>query len=755
MVDPTSDPNSAEAKDAANDAAPWTKSRRQTPVADGITFHETEHGSGFHVAADKNEKIDSAWREPNGWYEGQNKWSVVAINFPRAFESDDAVTAHTVAQKAFPGAYRDFTARMFDQPDEALGYAKMKNYYGAGIDHFETPLDHRIVVAPELNEKIDPAWRHPDGHYVSDGAKAGARASVVALSFPERFDPIELAAAHQDAKDFFPDIYEKVIAFERDAEQTRPASQDETALRSTTVAPAAEPPRVDVGPPATKTEPSVRDLMSAFDDEAPAAKAEAATSPTTETNRSERNQAAQTIVSASSTEGTNPSTSSEPPLPKAQPALKDLMSAFDETPPTIVNPDATKAVSATHEKSARNDFTNSSDGEAPGNLPEPNDSRRQLPNNPFTDDRTSAASPQKPLERSDNINQSHEREAPQQPEPNHPNPNREHSSSPNNQEFMRRVTAGEAIVSAFASAFQRRPRTEPSAAGEANPSTDQSVATPMTSRSPSSPQTDGASASAKGDTPQPNPVPPLSAVSQPAQAPAAEGVSGKPMRGSLGLRNLLTDFRPERSESISVAQTAPQDPASAPQAGSARALFDRFNQSRMQPRRDGELMQTAEGAATAAVGAFADLEKADSAAILSRIREAAATSSGGIKEVLSEMRPGGAYEDLRRDFNAALARDEKFSASYEKAANALDAYAEHRNAAAPVLPKANASVLAKLEALDEQIVKASSELPGRDSGKSALDETLDKGREAVKNLVDSLRNAFSREGPSASPGLSP
>lgn len=227
------------------------------------------------------------------------------------------------------------------------------------------------------------------------------------------------------------------------------------------------------------------------------------------------------------------------------------------------------------------------------------------------------------------------------------------------------------------------------------------------------------------------------------------------MRGSLGLRNLLTDFRPERSESISVAQTAPQDPASAPQAGSARALFDRFNQSRMQPRRDGELMQTAEGAATAAVGAFADLEKADSAAILSRIREAAATSSGGIKEVLSEMRPGGAYEDLRRDFNAALARDEKFSASYEKAANALDAYAEHRNAAAPVLPKANASVLAKLEALDEQIVKASSELPGRDSGKSALDETLDKGREAVKNLVDSLRNAFSREGPSASPGLSP
>ncbi|PPQ33246.1 hypothetical protein CCR94_02265 [Rhodoblastus sphagnicola] len=228
------------------------------------------------------------------------------------------------------------------------------------------------------------------------------------------------------------------------------------------------------------------------------------------------------------------------------------------------------------------------------------------------------------------------------------------------------------------------------------------------------------------------------------------------MRGSLALRNLLTDFRPERSESISVQKTAPaQDPASPAQPGGARALFERFNQNRMQPRRDADLAQTAERAATAAVGAFEALEKTDSAAILSRIREAAEASPGGIKEVLSEMRPGGAYDNLRKEFNATLARDENFSASYEKAASALDAYAEHREAAAPVLPTANAGILARLEALDEQIVKASSELPGKDSGKSALDEALDKGREAVKDLVDSIRSAFSRQGPSASPGLSP
>ena len=175
----------------------------------------------------------------------------------------------------------------------------------------------------------------------------------------------------------------------------------------------------------------------------------------------------------------------------------------------------------------------------------------------------------------------------------------------------------------------------------------------------------------------------------------------------------------------------------------------------MQPRRDADMTQATEHAAANAVRSFEALEKANSTAILSRIREAAEATPGGMNEVLSEMKPGGAFEDLRKEFNAALSRDEHFSNSYENAVNALETYADQRSAAAPALQKANASVLARLEALDEQIVKASTELPGKDSAKSAFDEAMENGREAVKALFESLKGMFSRQAPSPSMSASP
>jgi ABC-type transporter Mla subunit MlaD len=126
-----------------------------------------------------------------------------------------------------------------------------------------------------------------------------------------------------------------------------------------------------------------------------------------------------------------------------------------------------------------------------------------------------------------------------------------------------------------------------------------------------------------------------------------------------------------------------------------------------------------------------------------------------MKEVLSEMRPGGAYENLRKEFNATLARDENFSAAYENAAGALDAFADQREKAAPILQNGNAGLLARLEALDQQIVKASAEVPGKEAGKSNLDEALQNGREALTQAFETIRNVFSRHSPSASPGMSP
>ncbi|MBB4200181.1 hypothetical protein GGD83_004008 [Rhodoblastus sphagnicola] len=47
------------------------------------------------------------------------------------------LTAHTVAQEAYPEAYRDFTAKMSKQPDEDLGYVKIANDHGAGTERID------------------------------------------------------------------------------------------------------------------------------------------------------------------------------------------------------------------------------------------------------------------------------------------------------------------------------------------------------------------------------------------------------------------------------------------------------------------------------------------------------------------------------------------------------------------------------------------------------------------------------------------
>ena len=73
----------------------------------------------------------------------------------------------------------------------------------------------------------------------------------------------------------------------------------------------------------------------------------------------------------------------------------------------------------------------------------------------------------------------------------------------------------------------------------------------------------------------------------------------------------------------------------------------------------------------------------------------------------------------------------------------------------PILQSRNDGVLARLEALDQEIVKVSAAVPGKDAGNSALEEALEKGRAALDKALDAVRNVFNRQGPSASPSFSP
>ena len=157
---------------------------------------------------------------------------------------------------------------------------------------------------------------------------------------------------------------------------------------------------------------------------------------------------------------------------------------------------------------------------------------------------------------------------------------------------------------------------------------------------------------------------------------------------------------------------------------------------------------------------LAAVEKNHAASILERMREAA-KNNGGMEKVMSEMAPGGAFEDLRKEFDRAMSEEPGFQKAYDKAANDLSSYATHRGVVAEISKARPATSLGNLETIDREIVTAAAQMPGKEAGKSALDEAAEKAKEIFKDLVDAIRGAFthdhgndahSRPSPSPSPG---
>ena len=259
------------------------------------------------------------------------------------------------------------------------------------------------------------------------------------------------------------------------------------------------------------------------------------------------------------------------------------------------------------------------------------------------------------------------------------------------------------------------------------------------------------------------------AASKDAGAPALPSLLDR-----LAVRSILDNLRRQEPRA-SVSQTAPTPGATAAASAASSAAPDAaakaaspagglrdklgvFTADRMQARRDAEEFKGASRAGTAVLASLEALERQETTGILMKIRDAA-SANGGIEHVLSEMRPGGTFEDLRKEFNVALSHDEGFAAAYEKTTGALSSYAETRAGmiSAPC-PRADVN-LARLETLDQEIGAAARTLPGLKDGKNALDEALEGGKEAVEKAFTAIRQAFTRDadvrGPSPSPGLGP
>jgi hypothetical protein len=77
-------------------------------------------------------------------------------------------------------------------------------------------------------------------------------------------------------------------------------------------------------------------------------------------------------------------------------------------------------------------------------------------------------------------------------------------------------------------------------------------------------------------------------------------------------------------------------------------------ESQMQERRDERALGRVERSGRAALEALDAFRIGEGAIMMNRIRAAARTEPGGIAAVLSEMRQGGRFADLRQQFNSAL-----------------------------------------------------------------------------------------------------
>ncbi len=204
------------------------------------------------------------------------------------------------------------------------------------------------------------------------------------------------------------------------------------------------------------------------------------------------------------------------------------------------------------------------------------------------------------------------------------------------------------------------------------------------------------------------------------------------------------------------AETKPQTAANKTQTSLGSRLAG-YTENRKQPERDTEALKQAHSAAENALAATNDFRTTQGAALLNKIQDAAATTKGGIREVLSEMRTNGAYEDLRKEFDALYTQNASFRDSYDRAASTLAKYGDKRgDVAATIHNQPQNPIAGKIKALDEEIAKATADIPGATEGQSITEKLAEKAREIVDAILEKLRNTFNRNhDPSPSPSPSP
>ena len=263
---------------------------------------------------------------------------------------------------------------------------------------------------------------------------------------------------------------------------------------------------------------------------------------------------------------------------------------------------------------------------------------------------------------------------------------------------------------------------------------------------PARPQASGPQpASAAPAQPAASVRPALTANARAADAPAQTTVNAQQVQFRGTLRDILASARPPEP-----ATPPPWSNEPAPLTG----RLENYEQ-RKADQSSNRLVSNAQEAAQNAVRAVTALGAGPGSGVLSKIRQAAAGDPDGLPGVMAGMQPGGRYEQLRAEFNAAMTSERAFAASYDKAVSTAGQYATAREAVGADLARRGidpAPVEAQFAAMDKAIGEGTAALPGRDAGKSMQQELAEKAAEFFRQLMERVRSAIS---PEQKPGAAP
>jgi hypothetical protein len=175
-------------------------------------------------------------------------------------------------------------------------------------------------------------------------------------------------------------------------------------------------------------------------------------------------------------------------------------------------------------------------------------------------------------------------------------------------------------------------------------------------------------------------------------------------------------------------------------------------QARTQAGRDEAGLQNAEKAGRAAIEALDGFRTGEGATVMNRIQSAARSDLDGMTGVLSGMRDGGRYQDLRQQFNNAMHDEAGVARAYDKASESLAKYGEARTGVEEIIARRPdaANLTSKFQQMDAEIGEKAESTPSRRDGKSMIEDISKQAAEIIQHAMEALKSIFTRSGPEPS-----